>query len=82
VDDRLAERCRPHAAWQALEQFDTEQILGFVQHFGGRRLGHADVVGGATQRAEFLQGQHQPQLAQAQAAVDNIGLGNLGHGIG
>ena len=80
VDDGFPERGRAHAPRQAFEQFDAEQVLGFVQHLGRGRLGHADVVGGAAQRAEFLQRQHQPQLAQTQSTVDHVGIRNSGHG--
>ncbi|MNL27071.1 hypothetical protein D3C87_1486370 [compost metagenome] len=63
VDDGFTKWRGAHAPGQAFEKLDTEQILGLVQHLGRRRLGHADVVSGAPQRTEFLQRQHQPQLA-------------------
>ncbi|MCY1300646.1 hypothetical protein D9M70_502210 [compost metagenome] len=54
VDHCLAEGRRSHAARQALEQFDTEHVLGLVEHLGRRRLGHADRIGGPTQRAKLI----------------------------
>jgi hypothetical protein len=80
VDDGFPERGRAHAPGQTLEEFDAEQVFGFVQHLGRCRLSHADVIGGAAQRTEFLQRQHQPQLAQTQTTVDYIGIRNSGHG--
>ncbi|MCY1516428.1 hypothetical protein D9M68_510570 [compost metagenome] len=54
VDQRLAEGGGAHAARQTLEEFDAEQVLGLVQHLGGGRLGHADRIGGPTQRAKLI----------------------------
>ena len=81
IGDGFPERGSAHAPRQTFEELDAQQVLGFMEHLGCGGLGHADVVSGAAQRTEFLQREHQPQLAQTQSTVDHIGFWNSGHGL-
>jgi len=83
VEHRLPSRIQRQPAADAVEKCLAEGLFEFVQHLARGRLGHAQLLGGSVQRAEFVDRQQQRDLAHAQAVEQLFGSGSgVGSGAG